>query len=192
MAWPCFLIEPTLRYQRFTRRYSKDGTATPACPHGQYHNAVEVLDVVTIERHEDAITYCDGAIPADIRPSLKFPTQCLCGYHFVEGDHEQYGFSVLMRDDRTGNEYTLRNVPVGAMWHAPWLRPFPEHNHAGDPKGPIIVRLPCGWDWNVDGPSKNGGYWTRTGSPPNLTVTPSILVPGYHGFLRDGSLTDPC
>lgn len=195
MAWPCFLIEPTLRYQRFTRRCSpwKDkATPTPPCPHGAYHNAVEIIDVVTIENHDDAIVYTDGAIPEEIRKTAKFPTQCLCGYHFVDADMWQYGHAVILRDARTGNEYTMRNVPVGAMWHAPWMLPFQEHNHAGDPKGPIIVRLPGGYDWNIDGLSKSGGYWTRQGVPPALTVTPSILVPTYHGFLRDGVLTDPC
>lgn len=192
MAWPCFLIEPTLRYQRYTRRYSKDCATTPACPYGSYHNASEIIDVVTVESHEDVITYTDGTIPEEIRKTAKFPSQCLCGYYFVAEDHWQYGFHLILRDERTGNEYTKLHAPVGAMWHAPWMLPFPEYNHAGDPKGPIVVRLPGGHDWIVDGPARNGGYWSRQGTPPNLTVTPSIQAPGYHGFLRDGVLTDPC
>lgn len=36
------------------------------------------------------------------------------------------------------------------------------------------------------------GYWTRTGTPPNVTVTPSLDIssePKWHGFLTDGVLT---
>lgn len=36
-------------------------------------------------------------------------------------------------------------------------------------------------------------YWTRTGEPPNVTVTPSLLInpggtPTWHGFLTNGVL----
>jgi hypothetical protein len=40
-----------------------------------------------------------------------------------------------------------------------------------------------------------GRYWTRTGEPPRVTVTPSLLInpnpttaPTWHGFLTDGQL----
>lgn len=86
-------------------------------------------------------------------------------------------------------------APPGAMWDASWLtglsvcgaRPF------GGPDGrTFIVRTPGG-DWVIDGPSFRDGEpvglgWTRTGEPPRITVTPSIVLPGYHAWLRDGSL----
>lgn len=82
---------------------------------------------------------------------------------------------------------------LDAFWHAR--------------KGPdgiaLVVVLPpakedtrSNW-WHVDGPSRNNGEpgpgWTRTGdprNPPSLSVSPSILTDGYHGFLTAGVLTD--
>lgn len=64
--------------------------------------------------------------------------------------------------------------------------------------GGLVVRTPGG-DWHVDGPSKNGGRWTRSGEPPNVTANPSILQQNpsvycgtreYHGFLRNGVLEE--
>lgn len=35
--------------------------------------------------------------------------------------------------------------------------------------------------------------WTRTGDPPKITANPSINYVGfYHGWLRDGVLSDDC
>lgn len=188
MAWPCFLLEPTNRYQKFTRRYAFNDEAARPCPHGTYHNASEILCVEAIDGDYPP-TYCDGAIPSDLRTSLSFPTQCACGYVFTVGDHAQLGHTVLFRDP-TGNCYPKHQVPVGGMWHAWWARDFPDLSHANDPLGPLHVMLPGGLWWNVDGPCKKGEYWTRRGTPPMVTAEPSILVPGYHGWLRDGALTD--
>lgn len=42
---------------------------------------------------------------------------------------------------------------------------------------------------DVLNPNREG--WTITGTPPNLTATPSIHAVGdYHGWLRDGVLSD--
>ena len=56
----------------------------------------------------------------------------------------------------------------------------------------LVVTLPSLEHWYIDGPSSNGGGWTRTGSVEDgtLNVTPSILTPKYHGFLRDGHLVE--
>ena len=54
---------------------------------------------------------------------------------------------------------------------------------------PICVLCPNGSEWCVDAKSSNGDGWTVDGDPPRLTCSPSILVPGYHGFLRDGVFT---
>jgi hypothetical protein len=184
------MLEPTLRYQRFTRRASGWEEGTTKCTNGSWHDAVTLLDVVTLDSHDSAITYTDGAIPGALRMSLPFPAACRCGYAFTEADMFQYGHKVVMRDACSGQEYTRFALPIGAMWHAPWMSRFPEHNHANDPKGPLIVRLPGNYDWNTDGPDKKGGYWTREGMPPKVTVTPSIAVPGYHGYLTNGVLTN--
>jgi hypothetical protein len=89
----------------------------------------------------------------------------------------------------------IQPAPVGAMWDAHWLtgldvggaRPF------GGPDGlTLIVRTPGG-DWVIDGPSFKDGKpwgpgWRRTGEPPHLTVNPSINMPGFHGWLKNGIL----
>lgn len=68
-------------------------------------------------------------------------------------------------------------------------------------RGPLIVILPSkrmGKIYhNVDGQcySKERGYydgWTVSGTPPLITVSPSIHYPDdYHGFLTNGVISDP-
>ena len=95
---------------------------------------------------------------------------------------------------------------VGEMWFAPWLLDDP-HPHVGDElspnylrdwKGkrpPLIVRLPGVCDFLVDGRAWRDGKsygdgWVVTGTPPLITVSPSINVGGiYHGYIRDGIIT---
>jgi hypothetical protein len=59
-----------------------------------------------------------------------------------------------------------------------------------DKRPPIIVICPNGRQWCVDQKSSNGEGWKVTGEWPNITCTPSIVVPGYHGFLQNGIFTD--
>ena len=86
---------------------------------------------------------------------------------------------------------TLEPAPVGAMWDADWFAgETGSHglNYSRNPDGIVLcVRCPGG-DWMVDGPSSSNGSWSRTGTVPNVTVTPSILQPTYHGWLRNGEL----
>lgn len=188
MDVPCFLLEPTNRYQRFARRYSFENSAAPKCPLFSWHSVVVPLGIDVIEDHNQAIVYCDGAIPVAMLDGVHFPERCQCGYVFAQEDHRQVGHHVIMRDAASGLELPLRDAPAGAMWHAPWMLGFHEHNRANDPKGSLIVRLPNRIDWNVDGPASNGPGWTRTGVPPHVTAEPSILAGDYHGFLRAGVL----
>lgn len=48
---------------------------------------------------------------------------------------------------------------------------------------PICVLCPNGAEWCVDAKSSNGEGWSVTGVPPMISCSPSILVPGYHGYL---------
>lgn len=54
---------------------------------------------------------------------------------------------------------------------------------------PISVLCPNGAEWIVDSKSSNGDGWQVMGDAPRITCSPSIAVPGYHGFLRDGIFT---
>lgn len=39
----------------------------------------------------------------------------------------------------------------------------------------------------------HGEGWKVTGTPPTITVTPSInCIGSYHGYIRDGVITDDC
>lgn len=89
----------------------------------------------------------------------------------------------------------------GDMWYAEWVtnHPFlsPQYKQNwADKRPPIIVCLPNGQTWLVDGLCGDGhggrkDYgWTVTGEAPNITVSPSINDPGYHGFLQNGVFTD--
>jgi hypothetical protein len=52
-----------------------------------------------------------------------------------------------------------------------------------------MVLTPNGKEWCVDAKSSNGDGWVVTGDPPKITCYPSIVVPDYHGFLREGVFT---
>ena len=96
---------------------------------------------------------------------------------------------------------------VGDMWPAPWLletegarRFFLTAAYERDQmakRSPLVVRLPDGTDFCVDQPyssarEKREG-WQVTGEPPKLTLLPSINCAGsYHGWIRDGVITDDC
>jgi hypothetical protein len=58
-----------------------------------------------------------------------------------------------------------------------------------DKRAPICVVCPNGEQWEIDRWSSNGTGWTVTGDLPNITCAPSIVVDGYHGFLRNGEFT---
>ena len=96
----------------------------------------------------------------------------------------------------TGEEMHWQAAPVGAMTRADWL----ETMYKGDDGICLVVKMPANADgsgkadWVIDGESSNGGRpWKRTGTPPNVTVTPSIFMfpnaGGFHGWLRNGEIT---
>lgn len=60
-----------------------------------------------------------------------------------------------------------------------------------DKRPPINVFCPNGREWLIDQCSSNGDGWTVSSIEP-LNVAPSILLPGYHGFLQAGRLTADC
>jgi hypothetical protein len=85
----------------------------------------------------------------------------------------------------TGELHILGAAPVGAMWYASWLVGLEKYDRGS---GEVLVVRTPGGDWVVDGPSNTGGHWTRTGVPPEVTASPSIICGDYHGFLVKGFL----
>lgn len=182
----CFLLEPTMRSRVSLRRYSSSGDMK-VCQGVGYHNAKTPIGeraVVFSVKHAGCIELIDRSEPPRADP--RWPTRCeACGYEFVESDAWQlFSDLVYVRRD-TGAEMTLHDAPPGAMWDATW---WPDRGPDGRT---LCVRLPPGRpydDWMIDGPSNNGGGWTRTGVAPRITARPSILTKDYHGFLTDGFL----
>lgn len=186
MAWKCFLVEHrgemVVRLTRLAmNRY---------CPHDQTglrfcRTEVPVGRAPALwDEKEDGYRFHRSP---DLEPWLldyRWPTHCTCGYEFVDSDARQMNHE-LIYVGLDGREYEMHRMPIGAMFENGWDRKGP------DGKSMTVV-LPPGrpYDfWNIDGRATGGGYWTRTGAPPDLTVIPSIKSGAYHGFL--GSSTAP-
>ena len=129
------------------------------------------------------------------------------GYEFLESDEWQInGHRLFFRPGET-TVFTLREAPAGAMWFADFYdqiyRPQLEHC--------LVVKLPCGTEWCVDGQANNCTIaddhrqerhhcWVITGTLPDITVgkggptcaagAGSIATGAYHGFLRAGYLEE--
>lgn len=193
----CFWLEPTDQIELSLRRYRGSDFAKCATSGWGYHNVdqiVERLSTVQLAARgwpmsEGRPVHIGDAVP---RSDPHWPRACSCGYQFVDDDEWQCNPDTLYRRSDNGELVTLARAPVGAMWNAEWM---------GESwKGPdgihLCVRTPGG-EWSVDGPSYQGGKiqnergWTRTGTIPDVTANPSILIPGkYHGFLRAGWLEE--
>jgi hypothetical protein len=137
----------------------------------------------------------------------RWPSTCeKCGYIFQEVDERQLFCRHLWQKD-TGEIYTLEDAPPGAMWDATWFHDVPRWQ-GPDGKALVVKCPPDGWDWHIDGRASNctrkddnvHKCWVRHGVPPDITVDKigdtcaagagSIQTPKWHGFLREGWLTN--
>jgi hypothetical protein len=125
----------------------------------------------------------------------------------------------LFQNRETGDVLRYCDLPPGALYEDR----YPDHpTYVPNPHRPDdktwTVKLPCGTPWMMDCRASSGGYWTRTGEAPNLSMSPSIhitttryvyddptdenkptgqsTVTVYHGYLTNGKLTStpdsPC
>ena len=108
-----------------------------------------------------------------------------------------HGGGIFECDSR---KFSYDDIPIGAMWDAKWKR------RKGPDGRAIYVMMPGRVAWFIDGRCSNctrmddatHHCWVRHGEPPGLTVDKngdtcsagagSIIVPGWHGFLRNGWL----
>lgn len=185
MRITCFWAEPTGRQHLWLRRYRSSAEKCSG-PHG-YHNArTFYVDAPLGDRFAE--TGVVDAVGLDLAPpkgDQRWPAACACGETFKSSDEWQVFNDVLYRraDAPDFEPFALDDAPPGAMWDARW---WPD-------KGPdgiaLAVKTPAGvWMPDVQ---REGGAWTRTGTLPCVTIRPSILFPGphgYHGFLTDGVL----
>ncbi len=183
MSIPLRIAEPAGRYCRSLRRFVFTGQGRD-CPQGGYHNASADIGEVTdpAEAHGDNWPHDDP----------RWPAACECGYEFGPADEWQRNDNQIYRLP-DGAEFVFRHsfgraAPAGTMIRADWYDDFTEQ-----PGESWIVALPDGGEWITTQKATGGGYWTVTGTPPAITVSPSIFhnaPTGWHGFIRDGELVD--
>jgi hypothetical protein len=200
----CFLLVPTGRIEVYLRRYLSGSQCQG--PMG-YHDAMTRIEDAPDHPQERANgDVIPGWIEDKPRDDPRWPVTCTCGFAFPESAAWQTFQQMIWRREDTGEEFTLRDAPIGAMWDASWWHGHPQW--VGADGRCLIVRTPGG-DWMIDSRCSNCTMpddnvhkcWVRHGEPPNITVDKngntcsagagSILCGSYHGFLREGYL-DPC
>ena len=121
----------------------------------------------------------------------RWPSNCICGYIFAVDDMKQEGRTRLYRRGDNGELVTVDAAPVGALYNARF-HGTPEYNRNG--AGVCLVcKTPAG-EWLMDGPASNGPGWTRTGTPPDIVVRPSIGIGSpmrMHGWLGGNGGNEP-
>jgi hypothetical protein len=159
-----FFIEPSERVTRRLRRYASDWdySVTPAvnrlpCEVAEHHDVVSpVIDELIVPvpvgyETDERITSGDCFQHADPR----WPTHCTCGFEFREEDNWQLSVDRLYRRADTSEEMRLHEWPAGAMWFADWMLIEGSNHYRGPDGHSLVVRLPDGHDWNVDGGCNN-------------------------------------
>lgn len=184
----CYWCELTNNALTMLRRYHSSSDAASRCPlpHG-YHDASITLEGQKPWPEESTLVGSEIRFSHD---DPRWPKACPCGYVFPETDEWQAMDERLYKRSDTGAVLLMKDMAPGAMWNATW---YLETGFIKSPDGiALCVKLPDGTDWLIDGHANNSNVipaWTRTGTPPKITARPSILTPGYHGFLTDGVLT---
>jgi hypothetical protein len=136
-----------------------------------------------------------------------WPRGCArCSYTFAEADPWQIFSESIYRRLDTGEVFRLSRAPIGAMWWLEWMQGLWNPQLGSSP---LCVMLPGHHEWIIDSQANNCSMkddynqqrhhcWVAHGAPPDVTVDKngrtcaagagSIVVPGYHGFLRGGYL----
>jgi len=178
----CFVLEPSDFAEVSFRRF----TYNPGCTESWGHDASVTIGREAYPRSNDQQ---GDALSEPDKSDPRWPTKCTkCGYVFQIDDQWQVFRNRLFTRSDNGELTTIVSAPPGAMWYADWLQNLARYQRS--PDGRVLVVKTPGGDWAVDGPSRDGSGWNRTGVPPNVTVTPSIIIGNYHGFLTDGELRE--
>jgi hypothetical protein len=177
----CFLIEKTNQAIRSYRRYSRNINPSSSC---EFHSSSRVIGA------EPSGEFDTGFPPSESEKlDSRWPKTCSCGYEFQEEDHWQVNVDSLWTRTDNGDNFTLDKAPPGSMYYAEWY----ESSGIGPDGKHLVVVTPAG-HWLLDQKSHS---WTRTGTIPRITASPSILFRAqdgkelYHAHLIDGVLV-PC
>jgi hypothetical protein len=203
-----YWLEPTDRVQLSLRRHTHWDELRPDHP---YHSASMPIGEIpaTYETHDSEHRTLATVSPEHQAPreDPRWPTSCDCGYVFTNDDEWQHFQDLLYRRIDTGAETPLRDASPGGSWDAWWMPPA---FRANSPDGLyLMVILPNGRHWAVDSEASNctrkgepHQCWVRHGNPRDCQLTVdkngdtcaagagSIQAGDYHGFLRDGVLTE--
>jgi hypothetical protein len=209
MPYKCFLIEETEEVVHEVI-VCEDGT----CPNFSCHRADAVIGKATIPLGEE--------YPPVPRFTLdQVPTHCACGFEFslAKRKYAGTGSGRMWRRVDTGEvQRRISDFPIGAMWRADWYdlkkadaqgRKLYGWDWDNQIDPPLVVKTPGG-EWIIDSRASNCTLpvdrlhrcWVRHGEVPNITIDKnghtcaagagSIMCGNYHGFLRNGYLTDGC
>jgi hypothetical protein len=196
MGIKCVWLKETTKVRRYLRRWHDDCKA----PYRRL-NGMVYLDVVEVPKG-GMLTLGDAD---EMHSDPRWPKRCDCGREYADADNWQI-FQERLYVTASGEEYSLYDAPVGAMWDAWWLKDWKQ----GEDGRCLIVKCPKdGHQWMIDGRASNCTLpeddvhkcWCRTGTPPNITVSKdgcatcsagggSIQTPTWHGFLRNGELVE--
>jgi hypothetical protein len=209
----CFVVQSAERARVSLRRYHSnvDAPALPCPGPYAYHNAEGPVLGEFAQKFGHPVHrvwhWPDGA-PREIdHADPRWPVKCdACEYSFTPEDQWQV-FTIHLYTDAKGGVHTLSERTPGMMWSVPWyydpldpedvaerpVRAQKGHSLLGanywadwsDKRAPLSVICPGGSEWCVDAQSSNndGIGWKVTGAAPLLSCSPSIVVPGYHGWL---------
>lgn len=186
----CFMVSRTDRAARALRRYDLADSRRGKCPAAQ--------NVVAGSYHQAMVRVEDGPLknpdPRAYDGDPRWPMACPCGYEFSEADARQV-FTEPIYADAEGHEWPFGSLPIGAMFDTLWVKdrmlesPGSWTDYRVGPDGLVLTVITPGGEWCIDRASSGGGFWTRSGTAPELVVTPSIDIrgeAGYHGWLGTG------
>jgi Family of unknown function (DUF6527) len=192
MGIPLRIAEPTGRYRRSLRRFTYSSRNYPdsVCPATNWgHDASVVIGEIL---EEEADVHGDNWAHSDPR----WPMTCeACNRPFpAEAEWQRNDCPIFRRPD--GVEFinwgSPKDIPPGTMIRVPWYDGHGKRElKLGELNEAWQVWLPDGGTWITTQEASGGGYWTVTGTPPLITVSPSIFhnqPDGWHGFIRNGQL----
>jgi len=197
----CFLLTSTDEILLSLRRFALDGDTGPC---GRTAPRYPGGDVVTWNHHDAEISI--GRERGTIESSLdgdhtgktvsiddaRWPERCVCGFVFRADDARQESRSRLYKRSDTGELVTISNAPAGALYDSGSFNDIDGYQRNG-PRESIVCKTPAG-EWLIDGPASNGPGWTRTGTLPDIVVTPSIGIGSpqrMHGWLGGPNHNEP-
>jgi hypothetical protein len=189
-----FYLERTNMVRQYLRRYTRDGGECGDINNYGYHNKWEALaDQVEVpEMPEDEYHVLEtntssvdehGMIGPVAQNDPRWPTRCHCGYAFADTVGKQYFPERLYRRVDTGELTTLRDAPVGAMWHT-------DYTGFNGPDGKSLhVRIWGTHDWMVDSRASNCDSPCKHCGKPyhshDYKTCPNKNPGGDHGFYED-------